>query len=173
MIRKITFKILALSTAVGLFACPVLNAKPYAARNVLLSPNYKIQENPYFDWVLRQEKKGDEAAIEKAKVEYLVERIRSSPYTFIRNGAPYPANRAAEHIDGKYHRRKDKIHNARDFIEIAASYSSMSGKPYLIKVEDGTAYPASELLTNELETLEENLKTELSTDISSAPSTSE
>jgi hypothetical protein len=43
-----------------------------------------------------------------------------------------------------------KINNAKDFITVAATSSSTSGKPYLIQLKGQSATPCGEYLTTEL-----------------------
>jgi hypothetical protein len=79
-------------------------------------------------------------------VEYLLARIGESGLTFIRNGSEHTAAEAAAHIRSKYeHYRKD-IKTPEDFIDKAASKSVLSGKPYLVKMPDGTTRLAADWL---------------------------
>lgn len=67
--------------------------------------------------------------------------LESSGCRFQRNGSWHDAKQAAEHLRMKYDYLLDKnlLSTAESFIERAASKSSMSGKPYLVKC--GNAAP--------------------------------
>jgi len=81
-----------------------------------------------------------------AVVEYLLARIGESGLTFIRNGSEHTAAEAAAHIRGKYEHFKKDIKTPEDFIDKAASKSILSGKPYLVKMPDGTTRLAADWL---------------------------
>jgi hypothetical protein len=78
------------------------------------------------------------AAIE---ISYLLGLIEQSGCEFFRNGTWYDAQRAQAHLRAKYDMLSatDQIKSAEDFIEKAASNSSMSGQPYQIKCSGGAA----------------------------------
>ena len=69
-----------------------------------------------------------------AEIDQLLQTLKSSDCKFQRNGSWYDAPRAAEHLGTKrdYFRRLDRIHSTEDFIRLAATESSMSGKPYSV-----------------------------------------
>ena len=94
---------------------------------------------------------------EKAKIEYLISRVRKSPHLFIRNGQAYKGSRAAMHLLFKYQRKHSLINTAQDFINHLASKSSASGKLYAIQLVSGEVYPTRDILQNELRYLEANL----------------
>jgi len=81
-----------------------------------------------------------------AVVEYLLARIAGSGLTFIRNGSEHTAAEAAAHIRDKYEHFKREIKTPEDFIDKAATKSMLSGKPYLVKLPDGTTRPAADWL---------------------------
>jgi hypothetical protein len=83
-------------------------------------------------------------------VEYLLSYIRSSNLTFVRNGNTFSSDIAAEHIKHKYEYNKKDIHSAEDFIELAATKSSLTGEPYLVNIGDGTSKPVADWLAEEL-----------------------
>ena len=51
---------------------------------------------------------------------------------FIRNDVRYSGKKASEHMQKKYAHFRDKIKAPEDFIELCASRSLLSGKPYLV-----------------------------------------
>ena len=58
--------------------------------------------------------------------------VEQSECTFIRNGKQYDGYEARGHIETKYGHFKEKIATTEDFIELAATKSIMSGKPYRV-----------------------------------------
>ena len=69
-----------------------------------------------------------------AEIDQLLQALQSSSCKFQRNGTWYDAPRAVQHLGTKrdYFRRLDRIHSTEDFIRLAATESSMSGKPYSV-----------------------------------------
>lgn len=99
-------------------------------------------------------------ALERAKIDYLIELMEHSPYTFIRNGASYSGARGAAHLIWKYYRKVSKVNSAQGFIDEIATRSSLSGELYLVKLDGKSTYPLRDLLVNELSRLEAVLKEE-------------
>jgi len=85
-----------------------------------------------------------------AEIEHLLAYLGSSSCTFNRNGTWYSAAEAVDHLRGKYEYllRKELVTSAESFIDQAASRSSMSGNPYLVRcgsaqpIESGTWFRA-------------------------------
>jgi hypothetical protein len=73
---------------------------------------------------------------------------------FIRNGSEYDCKVAAEFMRGKWRSHSEEIRSARDFINVAATKSTTTGKPYLIRSKDGKETPSGDFLTAELKKLE-------------------
>jgi Family of unknown function (DUF5329) len=75
---------------------------------------------------------------EKKKIEYLISSIENiEGAKFIRNGTEHDGKEAAEHLRSKLKSAGDKVQTADDFINLCASKSYISGKPYKIKSSDG------------------------------------
>lgn len=70
-------------------------------------------------------------------IQYLVEFVAQSKWTFIRNGREYTGKEASEHMVRKYRHFQEKIHTPEDFVRLAATKSLVSGKPYLVRNEQG------------------------------------
>ena len=70
-------------------------------------------------------------------INYLIDRVRTSDVTFIRNGSPHTAAEAATHIKAKYDHFKKEIKTPEDFIRLSASKSLLTGKPYLVRAPGG------------------------------------
>jgi hypothetical protein len=69
---------------------------------------------------------------QQAEVEYLLDALETSDCALIRNGKAHGGARGAEHARRKYHHFRDEISTTEEFIDNAASRSTMSGKPYQI-----------------------------------------
>jgi hypothetical protein len=83
-------------------------------------------------------------------VEKLLAILSTSKLTFVRNGSDHTGVEASAHIRSKYEGARDAIKTPEDFIEKAASRSSLTGKPYLVKFADGTTQPLGAWLTERL-----------------------
>jgi hypothetical protein len=77
--------------------------------------------------------------IAHAEIDYLLGFIEQSGCQFYRNGSWYDSKKAEAHLRGKYEylAAKGTIKSAEDFIEQAATRSSLSGKAYAIKCGSG------------------------------------
>lgn len=97
-------------------------------------------------------------ADEEAKIEKLIQHVRDlKDAKFVRNGVEYDAATAARFLQGKWDANAGEIASAREFIEKAATKSSTSGKPYLIRLKQGDAtkdVKSGEYLLEQLKLLE-------------------
>jgi hypothetical protein len=92
---------------------------------------------------------------ETQKVEQLIQFIRNMQgATFIRNGSEHSCKEAADHLQAKWKKHKKDISSAKEFIDVLASKSGMSGEPYKIKFKDGTVQTTNAVLMKELKRLE-------------------
>jgi len=75
------------------------------------------------------------------EIDLLFSVLEKSNCQFYRNGSWYSAQKASAHLRRKYDYllKHDRVTSTESFIELAASRSSMSGKPYLVKC--GNAAP--------------------------------
>jgi hypothetical protein len=88
---------------------------------------------------------------ERQKIEALITAIEHlKDATFIRNDKSYDAPTAAKFLRGKWRDRAKEVASAEDFIAKVASFSSTTGKPYLIRFADGREIPSAEFLRAEL-----------------------
>ncbi|MDI1301203.1 MAG: DUF5329 domain-containing protein [bacterium] len=73
--------------------------------------------------------------IAKQEIAYLLIYLKDSGCEFNRNGTWYKAEEAANHLNKKYEYLLNKglVSSTEDFVKRAATESSMSGKPYLVK----------------------------------------
>jgi len=73
------------------------------------------------------------------EIEYLLQYIETSGCSFYRNGTWYDGPHAQAHLRTKYDylSGRNLIGSAEDFIDKAATKSSLSGTPYRIRCNDG------------------------------------
>jgi len=67
-----------------------------------------------------------------AEVNHLFAFIKNSGCIINRNGTDYPAEKGLQHITKKYDYFRDDIKSTEDFIALAATKSTMSGKYYKV-----------------------------------------
>lgn len=96
-------------------------------------------------------------AAEKEKVEALIKHLEGlKDAKFVRNDVEYDAQTAAKFVRGKWEANAAGIKTAKDFVEKAASVSSTTGKPYLIRFKDGKEVKSRDYLLAELEKLQKS-----------------
>ena len=88
----------------------------------------------------------------QGEIDYLFGRIATSGCEFNRNGTWYAGQRAVAHIRYKYAEltANSLATTTDDFIEIAASRSSMTGNVYLIRCNDGILVTSGQWLRDQL-----------------------
>ena len=71
----------------------------------------------------------------KQEIAHLFAHLGSSGCEFNRNGTWYPSARAVSHLNRKYEYllKKGWVRDTEAFIERAATQSSFTGKPYLVR----------------------------------------
>lgn len=95
---------------------------------------------------------------EDAKIAYLIKEVKESQVIFVRNGDEHSAMAAADHLQTKMTRARKtfgffgamKPIRVETFIEKIASKSSMSGKPYQVKLPDGNIISTEDWLKEKL-----------------------
>jgi len=91
---------------------------------------------------------------ETEKIEALIRHVDGlTGAKFIRNGTVYDAKTAVRFLRGKWDNERARIKTADDFIERAATRSTTTGRPYLIRLQDGTEKPCAEYLAGVLKEL--------------------
>lgn len=92
---------------------------------------------------------------EAQKIEALIQAVVDlQGATFIRNGSEHTPKAAAEHLRLKWKNAGSRIKTAPDFIRLCASGSSLSGKPYEIRLKDGRTVLSRDWLWTELKRME-------------------
>lgn len=88
----------------------------------------------------------------RAEIDALLTRLQTSGCEFNRNGSWHSAEKARAHLLGKlkYIERRGTLESTEQFIELAASQSSLSGAPYQVKCGGGPAVQSRQWLTTEL-----------------------
>jgi len=86
------------------------------------------------------------------EIAQLFTALSASRCQFHRNGTWYDARKASEHLQRKYDylRRQGRVTTTEAFIEQAASTSSFSGKPYLVRCGDAPPVPSRSWFTRQL-----------------------
>src|SRR5688500_16837172 len=69
------------------------------------------------------------------EIEGLITALGASGCDFQRNGSWYPSKKAGQHLRRKYDylRERDKVATAEQFIALAGTRSSMSGRAYSVR----------------------------------------
>jgi hypothetical protein len=80
-------------------------------------------------------------AVEQARIDWLLAEVGNSKAVFLRNGKEYDASRAVSHLKTKLFFAGKRVQTAREFIVGVASHSEETGKPYEIRLPDGTRKP--------------------------------
>jgi len=92
---------------------------------------------------------------ETQKIEKLIDSLATMQgATFIRNDESHTAVEAAEHLRSKWKWAGNRITTAEQFIDQLATRSSQSGKPYVIRMADGTDVEAGPYLREQLGKIE-------------------
>jgi hypothetical protein len=82
---------------------------------------------------------GSPPAKAQAEINYLLQFVENSGCEFYRNGSWFDAAKARAHLREKYEllANGDRINTAEDFIEQAATQSSLSGQAYKVRCGGG------------------------------------
>jgi hypothetical protein len=83
--------------------------------------------------------RADPSSTAQTEINYLLAYVEKSGCEFHRNGTWYDAKRAQEHLRLKYETLAagNQIQSAEDFVEKAATKSSLSGRAYEIRCSSG------------------------------------
>ena len=86
------------------------------------------------------------------EIEHLLNFVAASRCEFFRNGMWYTPERAKAHLHSKYQMLAATTHKltTEDFIDKAATTSSLSGRVYQVRCVDGVAIPCGPWLHTEL-----------------------
>lgn len=103
---------------------------------------------------------GEPDATATKEIAHLFEYLSSSSCEFYRNGSWYNVDRAVAHLDEKYKYLswRGLINSAEDFIDKAATNSSMSGEPYLVKCGNDSPVSSNDWFKEELARYRKSIK---------------
>lgn len=87
------------------------------------------------------------------EINHLLAYLKGSGCQFNRNGSWYTPQEAVDHLNDKYQYliHHDMVNTTEDFIEYAATKSSWSGKPYLVKCGNTAAAETGAWFRTELQ----------------------
>jgi hypothetical protein len=92
---------------------------------------------------------------EAQKIEALIQLVADlQDGVFIRNGTEHPPKAAAAHLRLKWKNAGRRVKTAPEFIQYCASGSSLSGRPYEIRLKDGRTVLSRDWLWTELKRME-------------------
>jgi hypothetical protein len=98
---------------------------------------------------------GPLSPVAQAEIDMLMTRLETSGCQVNRNGTWYPAAETRSHLETKLHylEARGAVENAEQFIQRAASGSSVSGQPYLIKCGDAPPVESGTWFSRELQAI--------------------
>lgn len=96
----------------------------------------------------------------RAEIDALFKQLQVSGCQFNRNGTWYSGTEAQSHLTNKLHyfENKNMIKSTEDFIQLAASTSSSSGKAYQVKCGNHPATESKVWLLEQLKNQREEMK---------------
>jgi hypothetical protein len=91
----------------------------------------------------------------RAEIDTLMSRLEASACEFNRNGTWHTAAAAKSHLMGKLKYLEDRgtVQSTEQFIELAASTSSVTGQPYLVRCGNGTPVQSGTWLLSQLQAM--------------------
>ena len=97
----------------------------------------------------------------RAEVDALLARLEASACEFNRNGSWHSAAEAKPHLLRKLAYLEDRgaVQTAEQFIDLAASNSSMTGEPYLVRCAGGAPVQSRVWLSAQLKALRSDPRT--------------
>ncbi|HEV8690291.1 MAG TPA: DUF5329 domain-containing protein [Ideonella sp.] len=99
----------------------------------------------------------------RAEIDALLARLQASGCEFNRNGSWHDGSEAKGHLLRKldYLEGEKTLQSTEQFIELAASTSSMSGKPYQVQCGGAASVPSQQWLMRELQAVRKALQQSL------------
>jgi hypothetical protein len=95
--------------------------------------------------------RADVPKAQRGEVDHLLQYLRDSDCRMIRNGKAHDGAEAAQHVQRKYDHFRDEIGSTEEFIELSASRSTMSGKPYQVQCPGEPEQASRDWLLQELD----------------------
>ncbi|MES2355494.1 MAG: DUF5329 domain-containing protein [Pseudomonadota bacterium] len=102
----------------------------------------------------------------RTEIDALLSSLQTSGCEFNRNGSWYSAAEAKTHLLRKLEHLegKDAVQSTEQFIDLAASTSSASGKPYLVRCGNTPPVESKKWLSSQLTTIRSSGRTEKSSE---------
>lgn len=94
--------------------------------------------------IIRDSENYREIKDETAEIEKLIQKVAKADIRFIRNGDEHSGKEAADHLRKKWDYADGQVKTVDSFIVNLASKSSMSGKPYKVKLKNGKVMNAED-----------------------------
>lgn len=95
------------------------------------------------------------APTDAQRIEALIQAVADlEGASFLRNGTAHTPKEAADHLRLKWKKAGGRVKTAPDFIRYCASGSSLSGKPYEIRLKNGQTVLARDWFWTELKRME-------------------
>ena len=88
---------------------------------------------------------------QKPEVEHLINYLETSNCSMVRNGSTHKGAAATKHVRRKYKHFRNDIGSTEEFIELSATKSTMSGKPYEVHCPGKPPKESAAWLLEELE----------------------
>lgn len=88
----------------------------------------------------------------RSEIQHVLGHLEKSGCQFLRNGKWYDGAQAKDHLNRKYDYllKKKLVGKTEDFVRLAASQSSASGKPYQVRCKGVEPVPSEVWLNAEL-----------------------
>lgn len=146
-------RVIPLLLILGLVGC--VSAPPNDHSNIFLGEKPRFEEMKSFQKVIRATE--GSVDFERARIDYLLERLGRSPYNFIRNETAYSNARAVMHLRWKYLRYHKDAGTAEAFVDRVAVGSKKTGREYTVRISPSEEYPLRTVLHNELRLLDQGI----------------
>ena len=89
--------------------------------------------------------------LQRKRIDYLITSVENlGGAKFVRNGSGHDGKEAAAHLRMKLGKAGSRVRSAEDFIDLCATKSYLSGKPYLIVFPDGRTVSSGDFLRERL-----------------------
>ena len=93
---------------------------------------------------------------QQKEIDFLISYVYNSQCIFNRNGIDYKGSEAVTHIKRKYDYYRNEIKTTKDFIELAATKSEISGRNYTVKCKNSELQELGKWLVKSLSTFKKN-----------------
>ncbi len=114
--------------------------------------NKGLREDYGYFTIVRDSTNYLETKDESDKIELLIKKVEVADIVFIRNGEEHSGKEAAKHLRKKWDYSEGQVKTVDSFIENLASKSSVSGKPYEVRLKNGKVMQADKWFYSLLKT---------------------